>query len=236
MKTRTVSLILCAIVPLLFWVSPLHCVNSPHESLTGTWAAVQNGSEFFVVSFDWKGHIYSGKVFDSEFTKPLRLVEEHDNIVIFTTTGEKNMKVEIIDGNHILMVDGLTKVAMERKLKAIPKAGIPTDIDPAVKSAIEKLPPYDTALVGANEVSIRNPNHFDVAVALRSEARGKDFSVAANGSASVFVPNGKYEIYFVYSTKPNALFKGDDFALNNNSVEIQIVEVAGGNYGIKQVK
>ena len=53
--------------------------------------------------------------------------------------------------------------------------------------------------------------------------------------ASVFIPNGKYEIYFVYSNKPDALFKGDDFSLNNNGVEIRIVKVVGGNYGIRQV-
>lgn len=98
------------------------------------------------------------------------------------------------------------------------------------------LPPFKELLLGSNEVRVKNPNDFDVRVGLRIGERGKDFEVAANGITSVFVPNGKYEIYFIYSTKPDALFKGDNFSLNNNGVEIQIVKVVGGNYGIRRVK
>lgn len=98
------------------------------------------------------------------------------------------------------------------------------------------LPPFKSALKGNNEVRIRNPNSFTVTVGLRSGNGGKDFEVAANGTASVFVSDGKFETYFVYSNKPDALFKGDDFSLNDNGVEIQIVKVVGGNYGIRRVK
>ena len=98
------------------------------------------------------------------------------------------------------------------------------------------LPPFQMQLIGGNEVRIKNPNYFAVTVGLRSGNQGKDFEVTSNGGASVSVPNGEYEIYFVYSNKPDALFQGDDFVLNNNGVEIQIVKVVGGNYGIKQVK
>lgn len=34
----------------------------------------------------------------------------------------------------------------------------------------------------------------------------------------------EYKIYFVYSNKPDALFQGDDFVLNSNGIEIQIVK------------
>ena len=98
------------------------------------------------------------------------------------------------------------------------------------------LPPYKIALHGSNEIRVKNPNEFDVTVALRAEDRGKNFAVAAKGLASVFVPNGKYQIYFVYSNKPDALFQGDDFTLNGNGIEIQIIKVVSGNYGIRQVK
>ena len=91
-------------------------------------------------------------------------------------------------------------------------------------------------LNGANEVRIKNPNSYEVAVGLRTGDSGKDFSVTANSVASVFVPNGSYEIYFVYGNKPLELFKGDNFSLNNNGIEIQIVKVVGGNYCIRQVK
>lgn len=98
------------------------------------------------------------------------------------------------------------------------------------------LPKFSSELQGHNEIRIRNPNGFAVLVGIRAGNKGKNFEVAANGMSSVFIPNGRYEIYFVYSNKPGALFKGDDFSLNNNGVEIQIVKVVGGNYGIRQVK
>lgn len=98
------------------------------------------------------------------------------------------------------------------------------------------LPPFESKLKGTNEVRIRNPNQFSVAAGLRMSNKGIDFEVPAKGKASVFVPNGNYDIYFVYSTKPDALFQGDSFTLNSNGVEIQIVEVVGGNYGIRRVK
>lgn len=98
------------------------------------------------------------------------------------------------------------------------------------------LPPFKLELQGQNEVRIKNPNYFNVTVGLRSGIQGKDFEATGNGVASVFVPNGKYEIYFVYFNKPDSLFRGDDFTLNDNGLEIQIVKAVGGNYGIRQVK
>jgi len=98
------------------------------------------------------------------------------------------------------------------------------------------LPPFSGALVGSNELRIRNPNSFSVKAGLRSGGKGKDIDVKAKGVASVYVPDGKYDIYFVYSDKPDALFQGDSFSLSGNGVEIQIVQVVNGNYGIRQVK
>ncbi len=112
--------------------------------------------------------------------------------------------------------------------KALKNRELPVD------SAI--LPPFESKLEGANEVRIRNPNTFSVVAGLRMRNKGIDFKVSAKGKASVFVPDGSYDIYFVYSSKPDALFQGDSFTLNGNGVEIQIVEVVGGNYGIRRVK
>jgi hypothetical protein len=91
-------------------------------------------------------------------------------------------------------------------------------------------------LRGDNPVRVENPNDFSVKVGLRSAGKGKDFSVAANGSASVLAPNGRYDIYFQYSTDPEGLYQGDGFTLDGNGVEIKIVKVVGGNYGIRKVK
>ena len=98
------------------------------------------------------------------------------------------------------------------------------------------LPPYGFEIKGGNPVRVRNPNPIKVTVGLRKGQGGADFEVPANETATVHVPDGRYDIYFVYSNKPDALFKGDDFTLAGNGVEIQIVKLVGGNYGIRQVK
>ena len=99
----------------------------------------------------------------------------------------------------------------------------------------QKWPPMTGKLLGAMEVRVRNPNDFQVKVGLRSGGKGRDFTVAANGTRSVGVPNGRYDIYFQYSYDPHGLYQGDAFTLNNNGVEIQIVKVVNGNYGIRKV-
>ena len=101
---------------------------------------------------------------------------------------------------------------------------------------VTALPPFKRALKGVNEVRVRNPNDFSVDVGVRSRDGGRDFEVSAKGVNSVYVPDGHYDVYFVYSSKPEALFQGDSFTLRRNGVEIQIVKVVGGNYGIRRVK
>ena len=98
------------------------------------------------------------------------------------------------------------------------------------------LPAFTDELKGRNPVRIRNPNHFSVAAGIRSGHRGKDLDIPAKGVGTVYVPNGRYDIFFVYSDKPDALFQGDSFSLKHNGVEIQIVMIVDGNYGIRQVK
>jgi len=98
------------------------------------------------------------------------------------------------------------------------------------------LPAFTDELQGQNPVRVRNPNEFAVATGVRSGKKGKNLDVPANGVETVYVPDGKYDIYFVYSNKPQALFRGDSLTLNGNGVEIQIVKVVDGNYSIRQVK
>ncbi|MBN1515106.1 hypothetical protein JXA32_00910, partial [Candidatus Sumerlaeota bacterium] len=98
------------------------------------------------------------------------------------------------------------------------------------------LPPYDIVLAGPNEVRVRNPNSFEVLAGLRSGVSGKNFKIGANDTTSVFVPDGYYDIYFVYSYDNKSLYQGDSFNLNDNGIEIQIVEVVDGNYSIRKVK
>jgi ankyrin repeat protein len=98
------------------------------------------------------------------------------------------------------------------------------------------FPPSKQRLRGANSVRVRNPNAFAVIAGLRAGENGLDFYVPANGMNTGYVPDGKYDVYFIYSDKPDALFQGDSITLNRNRVEIQIAKVVNGNYGIHQVK
>ncbi len=114
----------------------------------------------------------------------------------------------------------------------------------AVKNnEIEKnLPFFSSVLSGNNPVRIKNPNNFSVKAGLRLGWKGKNYwkgknlSIQPHGKKMVYVPNGPYEIYFIYSNEPATLFQGDSFDLNNNGIEIQIVQVPYGNYNIRQVK
>jgi len=86
------------------------------------------------------------------------------------------------------------------------------------------------------EVRVKNPNNFIVTVGLRSEGKGRDFKVAGNDTEAVIVSNGRYDIFFHYSTDPDGLYQGDSFTLKDNGIEIQIVKVVNGNYGIRKIK
>ncbi len=107
---------------------------------------------------------------------------------------------------------------------------------PKPKPVTVGLPPFKVGLQGSNPVRVNNPNEFTVTVGLRLGENGVNFSVPANGLQTTHVPDGRYEIFFVYSNNTNALFQGDSFTLNGNGVEIHIVKVVNGNYGIRQVK
>ena len=95
---------------------------------------------------------------------------------------------------------------------------------------------YSDELSGRLEVRVKNPNPFSVRVGLRTAGKGKDFVVPADGKKSATVPPGRYEIYFQYSTDPKGIYQGDSFTLENNGVEISIVKVIDGNYGIRKVE
>ena len=121
-------------------------------------------------------------------------------------------------------------------------AAVPVEITSPQKERSSKrrdsalLPAFQHELQGNNPVRIRNPNDFAVVAGIRSKKSGKNLDVPANGIKTVYIPDGTFDIYFVYSDKPGALFQGDSFTLNNSGVEIQIVKVVNGNYGIRQVK
>jgi hypothetical protein len=107
---------------------------------------------------------------------------------------------------------------------------------PVKRDSKTGLPTFKEPAKGTREVRIVNPNDFSISVALISGQKGTHFSVKANGSASTYVLDGRYEVFFIYSSEPNSLYQGDTFALTGNGLQIPIVKVADGNYGIRKVK
>jgi hypothetical protein len=100
----------------------------------------------------------------------------------------------------------------------------------------ERLPAFGRTLrEGEAVVRVKNPNPFSVMVGLRSGRRGANFLVPANSTRQIAVPHDPYQIFFVYSTRPDQLLKGDDFKLRGGGIEIQIVQVRDGNFGIRPV-
>jgi len=111
---------------------------------------------------------------------------------------------------------------------------------PAVGAADARSTPQWPRLArdvaGPNPLRVTNPNRDSVKVALRCGANGKDFSVAAHDSTTVYVRDAGYDIYFQYSDDPDALYQGDSFTLSGHGAEIQLIKVVDGNYGIRRVK
>lgn len=50
---------------------------------------------------------------------------------------------------------------------------------------------------GPHDVVIYNPNSYPVQVGVRSGKRGKDLSIGASGSATIYLPNGEYSVSYV---------------------------------------
>lgn len=110
-------------------------------------------------------------------------------------------------------------------------------------------------MYGALGVRVVNPNEFIVRVGIRSDAGsllpgaapaerlfaqvqgavGRDCIIPAGGGKRIDLPPRSYRIYFQYSTDPASVYRGDDFTLSHNSIEITLAKTSGGNYGIRKV-
>lgn len=99
------------------------------------------------------------------------------------------------------------------------------------------LPPFAKPLaVGANTLTVDNPNPLSVVVGLRQGERGANLSVPQQEKKTIDLPNGKYEVYFVYSNEPKALLQGDSVFVDGHVVTIRIVKSPKGNYSIRLIK
>ena len=101
------------------------------------------------------------------------------------------------------------------------------------------FPPFTWPLRGANEIRIINPNAFSLSVAIRGDSGGAedggvDFNVPPSAFNSVFIPDGGYSIYFVFSYQSEIVYKGDGFYLSEYGFEIEVYPAVDGNYGIRR--
>lgn len=93
-------------------------------------------------------------------------------------------------------------------------------------------------------IYIDNPNEYSVSVTIKnitgagSPWTGMEttWNVPPRAKGYTKVPDGRYEIYFIFSNQPKAKYQGDHFSISGNGVTIRLVRVSDGNYGIRQVK
>lgn len=115
----------------------------------------------------------------------------------------------------------------------------PLSRSPANEAASEGdvLPRFQQELgKGTKKVRVRNPNDSSVMIGVRCDRRGVDFRVPTNGTGSVLVPKGSYNIFFAYENEKKFLYQTDSFELEQSGVEIQLVRVPGGIYAIRRVR
>ena len=74
------------------------------------------------------------------------------------------------------------------------------------------IAPYTTEIgQGPNEVRIRNANTFPVLVMLRTaeNEKGLNLEFPPKSISTLHLPNGGYQISYIFSTIPNATYRGD---------------------------
>jgi len=111
-----------------------------------------------------------------------------------------------------------------------------------VAGANGKVPSYRKWTgMGFNRVNVSKPKSLTLGatVWLRTTAGdGDDLKLQTEWSSSAWegVPNGKYDIYFVFSDQSDSLYQGDPIVLDGNNVEIQIARIGDGRYGVRVMK
>lgn len=91
--------------------------------------------------------------------------------------------------------------------------------------ALVRIPAYSIELKGSNEVRINNPNSFPTLVMIRCEEKGIHVEMPAKSMTSVYLPNGAFQISFIFANVPNAIMRGDHIhlpALNRPEIDIPI--------------
>ena len=86
-----------------------------------------------------------------------------------------------------------------------------------------------------SNIAVSNPNKFSVAIAITTETEAMYSMVTPEASTTLGVPNGEYDIFFIYSTEPATLYQCDKITLENQTITLHLKPASEGNYGIKRV-
>jgi len=86
-----------------------------------------------------------------------------------------------------------------------------------------------------SNIAVSNPNKFSVAIAITTETEVMYSMVAPEASKTLGVPNGEYDIFFVYSNEPETLYQGDKITVENQTMTLTLKPAGEGNYGMKKV-
>lgn len=98
------------------------------------------------------------------------------------------------------------------------------------------MPPYLSALRGDKALRIINNSKRTVSVRILSGKAGTHLLIGPGSSRSANVPAGTFELYYIFSDEPWALYQGDNVSLPSNAASGSITLGASfGNYSIRQV-
>jgi hypothetical protein len=124
----------------------------------------------------------------------------------------------------------LTRITNEETLAKY--GGEPFDFSP-----MPVFPRRDKTISGTgSKISIMNTNDSLVAAAVITPTGGRYLLLPPQRGETIDVPNGQYDVFFVYAAEPESLYQGDSFSIRQQHITITIQLVENGNYGIRKVK
>lgn len=98
------------------------------------------------------------------------------------------------------------------------------------------LPFYRWPLRGDRELRIINSSKYMVTVRVISGLFGTHLRIVPGGSQSAWVSEGSYQLFYVFSDDPSALYEGDPVRVARNTASTSInLGVGRGNYSLRRV-
>ncbi|UCC29289.1 MAG: hypothetical protein JSU86_13935 [Phycisphaerales bacterium] len=89
---------------------------------------------------------------------------------------------------------------------------------------------------GPSLIKVVNPVRDTVLVIFSSNGYAGSFFVEHGEASQYSVSNGRYQMFFIYSDEPEALYQGDDVTVWNQISIITLQLVPDGNYNIRRIR